>query len=70
MKFNYDKLVAILGAENDAAIETLFDANEWDYEEGVTMEAFLPEWTALVEQGTAMMIAEKCGLSLVEVLAK
>lgn len=51
-KFDYEELLAILGRENDAALETLFDSNDWNYDEGVTMKEFLPKWTALVEQGT------------------
>ena len=54
MKYEFIELVRILGRDNEAALECLFDTNGWDYEEGVTMRQFLPEWTAMVEQGTLL----------------
>ena len=47
MMITFDKLVEILGYENEAALEHVFIMNDW--EDDVALEEFLPIWTSYVE---------------------
>lgn len=47
MIITFDKLLDILGHENEAALEHLFTMMDW--EDDVTIEEFLPEWTSYIE---------------------
>ena len=47
MIFTFDQLLEILGQENESALEHLFTMMDW--EDDVTIEEFLPEWTSYIE---------------------